>query len=49
MKQGMADGADYEFLCKMPGGRADFRIGANASVSELQSEINNVRIFPKRL
>ncbi len=43
----VADGADYEFLCKMPGGRADFRIGANASVSELQSEINNVIVRHK--
>lgn len=38
----VADGSDYEFLCKMPGGRADLRIGANASVSELQSEISNI-------
>lgn len=38
----VADGSDYEFLCKMPGGRADLRIGANASVSELQSEINSI-------
>ncbi|EOS38086.1 hypothetical protein C809_04735, partial [Lachnospiraceae bacterium MD335] len=30
------------FLCKMPGGRADLRIGASASVSELQSEISSV-------
>ena len=38
----VADGSDYEFLCKMPGGRADLRIGASASVSELQSEISSV-------
>lgn len=38
----VADGSDYEFLCKMPGGRADLRIGANASVSEIQSEISNI-------
>lgn len=38
----VADGSDYEFLCKMPDGRADLRIGANASVSELQSEISNI-------
>ena len=37
----IADGSDYEFLSKMPGGRADLRIGANASMSEIQSEINN--------
>lgn len=40
----IADGGDYEFLCKMPGGRADLRIGAGASTSELQTEINSVII-----
>lgn len=43
----IADGGDYEFLCKMPGGRADLRIGAGASASELQTEINNVIIRHK--
>ena len=43
----VADGSDYDFLCKMPGGRADLRIGANASVSEIQSEINNIIVRHK--
>lgn len=43
----VADGADYEFLCKMPGGRADLRVGAGVSVSELQTEINNAIVRHK--
>lgn len=38
----IADASDYEFLGKMPGGRADLRIGAGASISEIQSEVNNI-------
>ncbi|MDE7266875.1 MAG: response regulator [Lachnospiraceae bacterium] len=38
----VADASDYEFLGKMPGGRADLRIGAGASISEIQSEVNNI-------
>lgn len=38
----IADASDYEFLGKMPGGRADLRIGAGASTSEIQSEINGI-------
>lgn len=43
----IADGGDYEFLCKMPGGRADLRVGAGVSVSELQTEINNAIVRHK--
>lgn len=45
----IADGGDYEFLCKMPGGRADLRIGAGASTSEMQTEISNVIIRHKSM
>ena len=38
----IADASDYEFLGKMPGGRADLRIGGGAPISEIQSEINNM-------
>ena len=38
----IADASDYEFLGKMPGGRADLRIGAGAPISEIQSEVNNI-------
>lgn len=38
----IADASDYEFLGKMPGGRADLRIGASTPVSEIQSEVNNI-------
>ena len=38
----IADASDYEFLGKMPCGRADLRIGAGASISEIQSEVNNI-------
>lgn len=38
----IADTSDYEFLTKMPGGRADLRIGSGAPISEIQSEINNM-------
>lgn len=38
----IADASDYEFLGKMPGGRADLRIGAGASTQEIQSEISNI-------
>lgn len=40
----IADASDYEFLCKMPGGRADLRIGGSAPISEIQTEINNIII-----
>lgn len=38
----IADGTDYEFLIKMPGGRADLRIGAGAPVEEIQGEISSL-------
>lgn len=38
----IADGADYEFLTKMPGGRADLRIMPSAPVNEIQSEIKGI-------
>jgi len=38
----IADTSDYEFLRKMPGGRADLRIGSGAPISEIQSEINSM-------
>lgn len=38
----IADASDYEFLGKMPGGRADLRIGGGAPISEIQSEISNM-------